>query len=95
MVGLTFMLLILITDEVLIEQEDTQNLLKDLKSKMIERIAALDSTAQDNVKVIMSFFYFGSCIKVKSRSFELCLTKLMETETVGSIDWSFVFSCVL
>jgi hypothetical protein len=64
MVGLTFMLLILITDEVLIEQEDTQNLLKDLKSKMIERIAALDSTAQDNVKVITIFFYFGSCLKV-------------------------------
>lgn len=46
-------------DEVLIEQEDTQNLLKDLKSKMIERIAALDSTAQDNIKVT---FLFDHCI---------------------------------
>lgn len=82
--GLTSVLhLILITDEVLIEQEDTQNLLKDLKSKMIERIAALDSTAQDNVKVIIRFFSSGSPIKIMFRLFELCLTKLMETVMAG------------
>jgi len=40
--------------EVLVEQEDTNNLLKDLRSKMIERINALESSAQDNVKVHIS-----------------------------------------
>lgn len=42
--------------EVLIETEDTDMLVKDLRERIMERISALETTVQDKVKIIHALF---------------------------------------